>query len=147
MLSAVLLSLTLASCYAFAGARARLAPADEYFGRTKMSILEIGNRLREMSFRAARQIAPQNVLHDGVMTEDALSDWERKYPADPWLAKDLAQLVHVYSELSNPAASRRMHACLTWLERRYASRRGLIAAARVEAAIADARLHNIPSGH
>lgn len=138
MLCSVLISAVLASCCIAVFARTRVAPADEYFGRMKMSILEIGNRLHDLSYREEHNgMAAKNVLHDAEMTEDAIRDWERKYPADPWLARDVAGLVHVYAKLPVGAARSRAHLCLYWLERRYASRRALIAAERVEVALDD----------
>ncbi|HEY8298738.1 MAG TPA: hypothetical protein VIG32_12040 [Candidatus Baltobacteraceae bacterium] len=142
MLIAVLSSITLASCYAAAGARYRVAPADEYFGHMKMSILEIGNRLRDVSNNEDRRARPaDSILHDTLLTEDAIHDWEHKYPADPWLARDVARLVHIYARLQTPASMGRMHRCMSWLSYRYKSRRALIAAERVEVAIADSHVN------
>ena len=144
MLIGILLSLAGASCYADSQARSKVAPADEYFGRMKMSILEIGNRLRDISMRAERQAAPAgSLMHDTTMTEDAIHDWEHKYPADPWLAGDVAKLIHIYSEVPIAPAAIRMHACLRWLQSRYAGHKALIAAERVEVVIADSHLRNV----
>jgi hypothetical protein len=79
-------------------AHVRLAPADEYFGRQKMSILEVGNRLRDMTRRLHDNGASaQDIMHTALMTDDAMRDWQRKYPADPWLRKDRAALSHIYA--------------------------------------------------
>ncbi|HEY8314241.1 MAG TPA: hypothetical protein VIG51_08680 [Candidatus Baltobacteraceae bacterium] len=139
----------LASCYMVAEARYRhvsaLAPADEYFGRMKMSVLEIANRLRDSSLRAEQPSSTaSSIMHDTQMTENAIADWERKYPRDPWLAKDVARLVHIYAKLDTPPAMRRMHACMAWLAKRYGRSRGLVAAERVEVSIADAHLNHRP---
>lgn len=75
----------------------RLAPADEYFGRQKMSILEIGNRLRELSVRSRfRSANVSDMQHIAEMTMDAMQDWQQKYPGDPWLRKDRAALTRLY---------------------------------------------------
>lgn len=145
-LSLLLISTMLASSMAFATARTRVAPADEYFGQMKMSILEINNRLRDLSSKADRQsAAPENIEHDAELTENAMHDWENKYPRDPWLPRSVARLVHIYSHTSAGMARSRMHVCLSWLQRRYRSHAGLVAASRVEVAIADAHLHNVSS--
>jgi hypothetical protein len=76
-----------------------LAPADEYFGRMKMSVLEIGNRLSDLDRRAhytKSQDIP-NIIHDAGLTRDAIRDWQRKYPADPWLIKDITKLRKIYA--------------------------------------------------
>lgn len=101
--------------HANASAKARLAPADEYFGRMKMSVLEIGNRLHDLS---RRNSAPaSNVLHDAALTEDAMHAWEDKYPADPWLSKDISSLARIYAQLHTPAAQRRYRTTTSWLRR------------------------------
>ena len=71
-----------------------VAPADEYFGPFKESILEIRNRLiafeRDSSWDLARRVrAIDNV-------ELAIDDWYHKYPRDPWIAEFSARLVRVY---------------------------------------------------
>ncbi|MBV9270839.1 MAG: hypothetical protein JO165_07090 [Candidatus Eremiobacteraeota bacterium] len=81
-----------------AAAHVRLAPADEYFGQQKMSILEVGNRLRDMSRQLQSPTAKtQDVLHTAQLTEDAMRDWQRKYPGDPWLRRDRIALERVYA--------------------------------------------------
>ena len=138
------MSAVIASCYAPAAARTRVAPADEYFGRMKMSILGVGNTLRDLSAKAERRSAsPANIAHDTMLAEDAIHDWEAKYPRDPWLARDVAKLVHIYSEVGSETGRHHMHACLSWLERRYRSHQNLIAAERVEVAFADSRLRGL----
>ncbi|HLI95727.1 MAG TPA: hypothetical protein VKT72_06525 [Candidatus Baltobacteraceae bacterium] len=98
--ASLLASITLASFIASPFAQAahvKLAPADEYFGRQKMSILEVGNRLRDMSRRLhSPAVNAQDIVHTASMTEDAMRDWQRKYPADPWLRKDRAALARIY---------------------------------------------------
>ena len=98
----------------------RVAPADEYFGRLKMSILGIGNQLRDLALRL--QYTPgqgEAILGSAAMVEDALRDWERKYPQDPWLAKDVYQLTSLYSHVhtahGHSCAARSLH----WLLVRY----------------------------
>ncbi len=81
-------------------AHVKLAPADEYFGRQKMSILEVGNRLRDMNRRLHyTPVNAQDIVHTASMTEDAMHDWQRKYPGDPWLRKDRAALSRIYASV------------------------------------------------
>jgi hypothetical protein len=64
--------------FSTAAARSRLAPADEYFGRSKMSPLEITNRIHDAEIRGPS--------YAGLLaTQAAIEDWTRKYPADPWI--------------------------------------------------------------
>jgi outer membrane protein assembly factor BamD (BamD/ComL family) len=99
---------------------ARVAPADEYFGRLKMSILGVGNELRDLAVRIS--YAPgreQQYLGAVTMVEDAIRDWERKYPSDPWLAKDVFALSQLYERIPTPDGQRHAAATLQWLVQRY----------------------------
>jgi hypothetical protein len=98
----------------------RVAPADEYFGRLKMSILGIRNQLHDLDTKL--QYSPQkseDVIGSAAMVEDAIHDWEHKYPADPWLARDVYQLTVLYARINTDhgrqVASHAMH----WLLGRY----------------------------
>lgn len=98
----------------------RVAPADEYFGRLKMSILGIRNQLHDLSLRL--QFAPdkgEDVLGSAVMVEDAMRDWEHKYPADPWLAKSVYDLTSLYANVHTVHGHSDATRCLRWLLGRY----------------------------
>ena len=98
----------------------KVAPADEYFGRLKMSILGIRNQLRDLDLRLQFEPAKsEDVIGSAAMVEDAMHDWEHKYPSDPWLAKDVFQLAqlyaHIQTEHGHQVALRTVH----WLYGRY----------------------------
>lgn len=98
----------------------RVAPADEYFGRMKMSILGIGNELRDLNARA--QFTPDksaDVLGTARFVEDSMHDWEHKYPSDPWLAKDVFALTQLYAAVHTPEGTRCESRTLHWLLGRY----------------------------
>jgi hypothetical protein len=81
------------------------APADEYFGPFKESILEIRNRLvtfeRDTSSFLVRNVrAIDNV-------EIAIEDWHQKYPRDPWIRGFSIRLAHVYDRANEQRAWRR----------------------------------------
>jgi hypothetical protein len=68
----------------------RMAPADEYFGRMKESILEIRNRLNDLDGLTGGEISGRmSELRD---LRDAILDWKHKYPLDPWLPRMLERL-------------------------------------------------------
>jgi hypothetical protein len=71
------------------------APADEYFGRLKMSVIEIRNRLNAFDGTSSRTL---RVRMTGMMNnvEDAMMAWQRRYPADPWLPGFLERLEREY---------------------------------------------------
>lgn len=98
----------------------RVAPADEYFGRLKMSILGIRNQLHDLDLRL--QYAPdksEDVLGSAAMVEDAVRDWEHKYPADPWLARSVYQLTALYARVHTPHGLAQASRTLRWLLARY----------------------------
>ncbi len=88
-------------------ARGRVAPADEYFGHYKMSVLEINNRLHDCEYRAKHGVRPSIILGDAGRTADAMADWEHKYPTDPWLPHFYWRLALLYSNLPSATAHAR----------------------------------------
>jgi hypothetical protein len=89
--------LCLAFVFAFGNAAAWAsgpAPADEYFGPFKESILEIRNRLmafeRDANWHLARSVRAIDNL------EVTIEDWYRRYPRDPWIPGFASRLVRVY---------------------------------------------------
>jgi hypothetical protein len=71
------------------------APADEYFGPFKESILEIRNRL--MSFERDADWDLRRHVRGIDNLEIAIEDWYRKYPRDPWLPGFTNRLIRVYA--------------------------------------------------
>lgn len=98
----------------------RVAPADEYFGRLKMSILGIQNQLRDLALRLAyTPNKSEDVLGSAAMVEDAMQDWEHKYPADPWLPKSVYNLAMLYSNVHTAHGHVRAVHALRWMLARY----------------------------
>jgi hypothetical protein len=71
------------------------APADEYFGPFKQSILEIRNRLMRFERESDRELARSLRGIDSL--EITIEDWYRHYPRDPWIPGFSHRLSHVYS--------------------------------------------------
>jgi hypothetical protein len=63
------------------------APADEYFGRLKMSYLGMNNTFRDSAISAGDHTTDARIVGKVALAEDALEDWARKYPRDPQLAR------------------------------------------------------------
>jgi len=65
------------------------APADEYFGHLKQSILGVRNVVLDIDARAdnAAADAASGMCHKLVLAEDALRDWESKFPDDSWIPR------------------------------------------------------------
>ncbi|MDE2481486.1 MAG: hypothetical protein KGN02_04805 [bacterium] len=77
-----------------ASAASSVAPADEYFGPFKESILGIRNRLLAFERDTAWDLKRHLRALDNE--ELAIEDWYRKYPRDPWIRDFSARLVRVY---------------------------------------------------
>ena len=87
----LLTMLTLAGSFCMptpALAASRVAPADEYFGRLKMSILGIRNELATLELKTSWRGEDRHaLLGKATFIKDALGEWSAKYPADPWIPK------------------------------------------------------------
>ncbi|MDP9017207.1 MAG: hypothetical protein M3N19_02665 [Candidatus Eremiobacteraeota bacterium] len=84
-----------------AAAATRLAPADEYFGRLKMSILGIRNQLAALEIKAGfRGENRSALLGQATFIEDAMREWSAKYPGDPWIPKFRHRLSVVYVRIA-----------------------------------------------
>ncbi|GAC1508639.1 MAG: hypothetical protein NVS1B14_12930 [Vulcanimicrobiaceae bacterium] len=84
-----------------ASAATRLAPADEYFGHLKMSILGIRNQLRDLEMKAAwRGESKRALLGKASLIEDAMAEWSRKYPGDPWIHQFRRRLTVCYVRIA-----------------------------------------------
>lgn len=63
------------------------APADEYFGRLKMSFLGMNNTFRDAAISSGEHTTDPAIARRIALAEDALEAWAKKYPRDPQLAR------------------------------------------------------------
>ncbi len=63
------------------------APADEYFGRIKMSYLGMNNTFRDAGISSGAHTTDQGIINKVALAENALEAWAKKYPRDPQLAR------------------------------------------------------------
>ena len=77
-----------------------LAPADEYFGRQKLSPLGIRHEVLSLKddLHHARE-HPDAIEHKAELVEDAVDDWAERYPNDTWIASAAWQLGTLFEEL------------------------------------------------
>ena len=100
--------------------KSKVAPADEYFGRLKMSVLGIGNVIKDMRLRVEADAEKTPTIFGSLaMVEDALRDWQRKYPRDSWIAKDLFALEVTYLRAPGDRAHAMAVKTEAWLHRDY----------------------------
>ncbi len=117
---ALALALALPMCATVAPALAQptanLAPADRYFGRLKMSILGIRNQLKDLYERlAAKPDDAEHVYDKAVLVEDALHDWQKHFPRDPWIPKYSYALAQLYGKIATDDARVRGNDTMDWL--------------------------------
>lgn len=91
-----------------AAAHSRLAPADEYFGRLKMSVLEVTNRINDARRGGATYVGLLN-------TQGAIEDWARKYPGDPWIPAREYRMSQLFASLHSQAGNAEAARCRTFL--------------------------------
>ena len=93
-----------------------VAPADEYFGKLKMSVLGIRNTIKDVGANLdIDQTRWTQLASKAAFAEDAIRDWEKKYPRDTWLAKSVFALERMYAKLDNDDGRKRSLAAMNWL--------------------------------
>jgi hypothetical protein len=99
----------------------KVAPADEYFGKLKLSILGIRNTIKDMGLKADADPAHAvNVVMGSVgLTEDAMRDWEKKYPQDSWIPPAILSLERLYAKVDSDVARERAKFVMVWLVHDY----------------------------
>lgn len=94
----------------------KLAPADEYFGSLKLSILGIRNTIRDVGANLEVDMSRwEHLSNKAEFAEDALHDWQRKYPGDTWLPKTIFALERLYAKIDNEEGHRRRVAATIWI--------------------------------
>jgi hypothetical protein len=99
-----------------AAAHPKIAPADEYFGRLKLSILGIANTIKDQTLRFDRRPEEMESEMSTVgFAVDAIHDWEHKYPGDPWIPKSLFYLERFYNRIPTDQGRAQAKATMAWL--------------------------------
>jgi hypothetical protein len=107
-----------------AAANPVVAPADEYFGRMKLSILGIGNIMHDTKLREAYDPAHASDNYTKLaFAEDALEDWAAKYPQDTWLPGKAYYMSHEFWAMNTPDGDRAAERCRALLLTRFATSR------------------------
>jgi hypothetical protein len=75
------------------------APADEYFGRMKLSYLGINNTFRDEAARAGDHTTSDAIINKVGFAQEALRAWQRKYPKDPQLPRSIFLGSRVYLKI------------------------------------------------
>lgn len=99
-----------------------LAPADEYFGPLKLSILGIRNTIHDLG---ARYDVNHDIGHQtftsAQLTERAIHDWEHRYPHDGQVPKAIYLLQRLYTKVLTSEARTRAGITAKWMFADYPS--------------------------
>jgi hypothetical protein len=122
--SLVFFTILVAAFAQAAAANPVVAPADEYFGRMKLSILGIGNILHDTKLREAYDPAHASDNYAKLaFAEDALEDWAAKYPEDTWIPGKAYYMSHEFWAMNTADADRAAERCRALLLTRFAASR------------------------
>ena len=136
LLAAALVAALLVPNAALARGHSGPAPADEYFGPYKESILGIRNHLNDLERKPDGEL--QGSVRGIDNEETAIEDWQAQYPQDSWIPHYLDRCVHLYAR-SHSLSDRHANHALALLQSNY-SRSGY---ARDAFAVASASGHTV----
>jgi hypothetical protein len=112
--------------------KCKFAPADEYFGKLKLSILGIRNTIKDQGLKIDVDPAKAPSTFNAIaLTEDAIRDWQHKYPCDSWLPGTLYALQRFYLKIHTQDGVKHVHATFKWLRHDFPKSK-LVAAALKE---------------
>jgi hypothetical protein len=96
-----------------ANAAMQLAPADRLFGRYQMSVIGIANAISHYDGTTR--------LDDGPIAYAivAIRDWEKRFPRDPWIARDLFYMQRVYERAHTGEGFAYAQHVATWVQTDY----------------------------
>jgi hypothetical protein len=114
----------------------KVAPADEYFGRMKMSILGITNSIRDTGTREGFDPSHASQYYGGLaMTENALLDWAHKYPQDSWIPRRAYDMSHDFWRMHTADGDRQAQVCRNVLFHQFPHNHWAVIAKRENAAM------------
>ncbi|HZO92696.1 MAG TPA: hypothetical protein VFB22_02925 [Candidatus Baltobacteraceae bacterium] len=117
---ALAFAVSVASPLAASAAPSPVAPATQRFGSAKLTVLQMRERLADLSSRAEAAPADAPAIFAGARAvEAAMRDWQALYPSDPWIPTCAYTLAELYGKLKRADAQARRAATLDWLVETY----------------------------
>jgi len=98
---------------------ARVAPADEYFGPLKLSVLGIRNTINDTTLRMSAGVDENGTMRCLGLVEASVRDWEAKYPRDNWLPRIVYSLHHAYLKVATRDSLVHSIDVASWLMEKY----------------------------
>jgi hypothetical protein len=102
-----------------------LAPADDYFGHERMSVLGVRNAIRDLDLRASYHFTGDGpvLYHKLLIVEDSMNDWRRQYPNDTWIPRMGYALARAWLKLGYADAREHARFTLGWIVADYPASR------------------------
>lgn len=80
-----------------------VAPADEYFGPQRISVLGVRTMLDRAETRLDYGVGDDSATHRSLfLAEATMRAWQARYPNDYWLPRMFARLQTLYARMSGP---------------------------------------------
>ena len=101
---------------------ASMAPADEYFGPLKLSIIGIQNTMRDIGLRYKynNDLAVPSFASTQLV-EGAVRDWAHRYAHDPQLPREAYYLQRLYTQIQLQKSRDRAAVIAQWMAANFAS--------------------------
>lgn len=98
---ALVVSLLFASVMPSIAAAATVAPADEYFGPTKMSVLGIRNTIQDTQIRSSGDPDHVTIKYWATLAlaHSALDAWAQRYPHDLWIPRNAFLMARLFDHM------------------------------------------------
>lgn len=97
-----------------------------------MSILGIRNTIKDQGLKVDYEPDKAPATFNSIaLTEDAIRDWQHKYPCDSWLPGSIYALEHFYTKIHTSDGVRHVHQTYAWLRHDF-PRHQLVQIARSE---------------
>jgi hypothetical protein len=95
---------------------ASMAPADEYFGPLKLSIIGIHNSIRDIGLRYKYNSSIGAASYASAqLVESAVRDWAHRYAHDPQLPRNIYALQRLYTQILLQQSRDRAHVIAQWM--------------------------------
>ncbi len=95
---------------------ASMAPADEYFGPLKLSIIGIHNSIRDIGLRYKYNSSIAAASYASAqLVESAVRDWAHRYAHDPQLPRNIYALQRLYTQILLQQSRDRAHVIAQWM--------------------------------
>lgn len=99
------------------------APADQYFGRLKLSNLGVRNVIHDITIEGDSPLAIPKQIGRLAACDSALVDWANKYPRDRWLPSAMLKLAKLLKNKQQASLDAAATGLLFYMSSRFAGDR------------------------